>query len=87
MKREIKKMKKAGYRIVYIDETMFTRRTTTDTEWCLPKSNVKIETSKLNEPPLALLSGVSKEKGQEHYKIFPDSVNIIKFKEYLDELR
>ena len=39
------------------------------------------------EPTLALLSGISKEKGQEHFKIFPRSVNIVKFKEYITELR
>ena len=41
----------------------------------------------LTEPTLALLSAISKEKGQEHYKIFKDSVNIVKFKQYLQELR
>ena len=41
----------------------------------------------LNEPTLSLLSGVSKEKGQELFMIFPMSVNIPKFKEYLTKLR
>ena len=37
MKRELAKAKKDGYRVVYIDETMFTRKTVSDTEWTLPK--------------------------------------------------
>ena len=36
---------------------------------------------------MALLSGISKEKGLEHFMLFPRSVNIPKFKEYLVELR
>jgi transposase len=41
----------------------------------------------LQEPTLAVLAAISKEKGQEHYRIFENSVNIQKFKQYLQELR
>jgi len=41
----------------------------------------------LNEPTLALLSGISKEKGQELFMIFERSVDIPKFKEWLARLR
>ena len=41
----------------------------------------------LNEPTLAVLSAISKEKGQEHFKVFDNSVNVQKFKQYLKELR
>ena len=41
----------------------------------------------LQEPKLAVLSTISKEKGQEHFPIFQDSVNVQKFKEYIQELR
>ena len=41
----------------------------------------------LHEPTLAVLAAISKEKGQEHYRIFENSVNIQKFKQYLQELR
>ena len=46
-----------------------------------------VDTKALDEPTLALLAGVSKERGVEHFKIFERSVNIPKFKEYLVELR
>ena len=36
-----------------------------------------------NEPTLAVLAAISKEKGQEHYQVFEDSVNVEKFKQYL----
>ena len=56
-------------------------------EYCLPKQNVAFDQAKLNEPTLALLSGISKERGQEHFMVFQQSVNIPKFKQYLQKLR
>ena len=59
----------------------------TDIEWCRMKENVRVDEAKLNEPTLALLAGISKEKGVEHYKIYPKSVKSAKFKEWLTGLR
>ena len=42
---------------------------------------------RLNEPTLAVLAGVSKDRGLEHFQIFERSVNIPKFIEWLDKLR
>ena len=83
MNRDLAKAKKDGYRVVYIDETCFTRKTCPDTEWSLPKENMAVDTAMLDEPTLALLAGVSKEKGTEHFQIFESSVNVDKFLEYL----
>ena len=37
MKRELAKAKRDGYRLVYLDECMFTRATVPKAEYCLPK--------------------------------------------------
>ena len=37
MKRQLTMARNDGYKIVYLDETVFTRRTPNDTEWALPK--------------------------------------------------
>jgi hypothetical protein len=37
MKRQLTIAKNDGYRIIYLDETMFTRKTVIDSEWTLPK--------------------------------------------------
>ena len=87
MVRDLKKAKRDGYRVIYIDETMFTRATVPRTEYCLPKQNVTVEKAWINEPTMAVLSGISREKGQELYMLFPKSVNIEKFQEYLTKLR
>ena len=72
-----------GYRIIYIDETMFTRKTVPETEWTNKKENMAVDVDRLNEPTLALLCGISKEKGLEHFQIFELSVNIEKFMDYI----
>ena len=46
-----------------------------------------VDVAKLEEPTLALLCGISKEKGTEHFRIFENSVNVDKFIEYLDGLK
>ena len=87
MKRELAKARKDGYKIVYLDETMFTRKTCPDTEWCRQNENMAVDLAKLEEPTLAVLCGISKEVGVELFQIFERSVNVDKFLEYLSNLR
>ena len=83
VKRQLTMARKDQYRIIYIDEKVLSRTTVPKSEWTLPHENVRVDQDKLKEPTLCLLSGISKERGQEHYQIFEDSVNITKFKNYL----
>ena len=87
MKRQLTKLRNQGYRVIYLDETMFTRKTVKQEEWCKPKENFRIEETRLNEPALAMLSGIGKENGLEHFKIYNFSVNTERFIEWLKELR
>ena len=72
---------------MYLDETCFTRRTVASSEWSLPKQNVRVDAAHLNEPTLAVLAAVSREEGLEHYQVYERSVNIPKYKGWLDQLR
>ena len=63
MKKELDKAKKDGFRICYLDETVFTRKTVPKAEYCLPGRNMTVDQAKLEEPTLAMLMGISKEKG------------------------
>ena len=83
----LKRARKDGYRVIYIDETVFTRSTVPRTEYCLPEQNMTVDKSWVNEPTVAVLAGISREKGQELFMQFPKSVNVPKFKEYLAKLR
>ena len=87
MKRLLTRARNDNYRIIYIDETMFTRTTLPETEWARPMENMTVDEAMKNEPTLALLAGISKEKGTEHFMVFEKSVNKVKFKEYLEGIR
>ena len=43
MVREQRKVKQQGYKVVYIDETMFTRRSVPTKEYCLPSKNMTVD--------------------------------------------
>ena len=43
--RQLEKTRKEGYRIIYIDETMFTKAALPTTEYCLPRQNLNIDKS------------------------------------------
>ena len=81
------KARNDGYRVIYIDEICFTRSMVPKTEYSAKGKNMAADLVHLKEPTLAVLSAISKEKGQEHFMIFDDSVNVTKFKKYLQELR
>ena len=83
MKQQLTRARNAGYRFVYIDETVFSRKSMPTSEWSLPKHNYELDQAHWNEPVLALLMGISYEKGREHFEIFRKSVDIPKFKQYL----
>ncbi|MAJ97176.1 MAG: hypothetical protein CMI56_00990 [Parcubacteria group bacterium] len=87
MKRLLTMAKNDGYRMVYADETMFTRKTCPDKEWTRKKENMTVDMAKLAEPTLALLAGISLDKGVEHFQVFNLSVNVEKFQEWLTGLR
>ena len=87
MKRLLTRARNDGYKLIYIDETMFTRSTVPDIEWALPGKNMTVDVALKNEPTLALLAGISKKNGLEHFMVFENSVNKEKFKQYIDGLR
>ena len=87
MKWKLTRAKNEAFRIVYIDETMFTRKTCPDTEWAPKNINMQVDSAKLDDPTIALLCGISKEKGIEHYELFDKLANVVKFKQYCQNLR
>jgi len=76
MKGQLTKARNQGYRIIYLDETCFTRTSVPKVEYCLSGQNMAADLTSLKEPTLAVLSAISKERGQEHFKVFLNSVDI-----------
>ena len=60
MLRELTKAKKDGYRIVYIDETMFTRKSIPSKEYYPLSKNMTVDQSRLNEPTLRSFENLCK---------------------------
>ena len=73
MIRALRRAKRDGFKVIYIDETVFTRSTVPRTEYCLQNRNVTVDKDWINEPTVAVLSGISRERGQELYIQFPKS--------------
>ena len=66
---------------------MVTRRTLPKTDWSQLHSNASYDLSSVNGPPVAVVGAVSREMGLELVMTFPKSVNVKKFKVFLEELR
>jgi hypothetical protein len=76
-----------GFRIVHCDEMMVTRSTFPRREWAAFKENICLDLSALDTRPIAVLGAVSREFGIELMMPFEKSVNIPKFKMFLDAYR
>ena len=85
--QKISDAKAEGRRLIFIDETMFTRKTVAKLEWARKHENAEVDDRLLKEKTYALLMGISEEAGVEQYKIFSKSVNTDKFLEYLQLVR
>ena len=87
MRQELAAIRSQGIKIIFIDETVFTRKAMMKFEWARKHENMAVDEKLLNEPTKALLMGISAEKGVEQYRVFDRSVNIKKFIQYLQMVR
>ena len=76
-----------GFHIVYIDETMITKSTIATHEWSKKNSNYKIDMKNYAKQTVAVIAGISKEYGLDIICTYDRSINIPKFKEFLQNLR
>ena len=77
--REIRFALSQGFRIVYLDEMMVTKSTLPKTEWSHKLHNFRLDLSKIDTTPVAVLCAVSREFGIEQVMLFPRSVDRMKF--------
>ena len=69
------------------DECMITRKTIPTHDWALPYRNSELNADRMKDPAIAIIGAVSREKGFELLMTFPKSINISKYKIFLEELR
>ena len=77
---------KDGYKIYWIDETMFTRSTRKDYEYMVKTKNVEVEQKVFDTKSLAFVGAICLNEGLAFYKTFPKSVNRDKYQEFLHEI-
>ena len=53
----------------------------------MKKTNALIDMGQMNTDPIAILGAVSRERGIEHLMIYRKSLNVDRFKVFLEELR
>ena len=85
--KKVSDLKSEHYRIIYLDETVFTSKTISKSEYTLKRQHLRIPQILVNQPVYALIFAISEEKGIEHSEVFEKSVNKEKFTEYVLGLR
>jgi hypothetical protein len=76
-----------GFRIIQLDEMMVTKRTFPKQDWSKLRSNTSFDFAQTDTKAVAVVGAVSREKGVELIMTWPKSVNVMKFKIFLEELR
>ncbi len=66
---------------------MITKSTIPKKEWSMNRDHIEIDMKDLNRSNVAILAGVSLEFGTDLVMTFPSSVDIPKFKTYIENLR
>ena len=87
MAEELQKFKDRGFRLVFLDETMVTKSTIPKVEWSRPNESFEIDYKQFAEKTIAVLAGISMERGVDLCMQFEKPVNIEKFLVWLEELR
>ena len=87
LKKKVSDLKSEPYRIIYLDETVFTSKTIRKSEYTSNRDHLRITQTLVNQPVYALIFAISEEKGIEYSEVFEKSVNKEKFTEYVLDLR
>jgi len=66
---------------------MVTKRTMPTHEWAAKYDNIKVSYDQFANQTIATIAAISAERGVDHIAMYRDSVNVDKFKLFLQELR
>jgi transposase len=73
--------------VIYLDEVMFTLRSVNTREFSNKYQNIAVDISSINIKTTAVIAAITYEHGVLLHGCFDRSVNIDKFKFFIDELR
>ena len=84
---ELKRAFDEGTLVIYLDEVMFTLRSVNNKEFSNRLQNIEMDYKSINIKTTAVVAAIAHEHGVLYYRCFDRSVNIDKFKVFIDELR
>lgn len=84
---ELKQVAEQGYRVIFIDEMCVTKSTIPTHEYSMKNKPIEIDIKSFSKLTVAVLAGISAQKGVELVMSFDKSVNTDKFFEFLQRLR
>ena len=76
-----------GFRVVQVDEMIVNTKTIQKFDWSKKYQNQRVSQSLSYMEPIAVIGAVSREKGIELMMTFRKSINVTKYKFFLEELR
>ena len=76
-----------GFKIIQLDEFVVTKNTWPTHAWMVKKDNITIDQSKAYNKTLAVVMAISRECGVELVDVYEESINKLKFKLFLQNLR
>ena len=87
MRSEVKDALERNYKLVFVDETMFTTSTVLTHAFSSKKNNIEISQDLMNNEALAVVGGVSADGGLEGYLVEKGSINSDSFIRFLELLK
>ena len=86
MKSQLRKALNQGRRIIYVDEAVFTTATLPSKAFALKGQNIELDEKLVSLPALAVVAGVSSEKGLEAFYTHKRSIDSDSFIQFLISL-
>lgn len=87
MKKEVARAREAGYKIVYIDEVVFSAATMQKKAWAPAHHNIEYLDKRSHMKSQALVAGITQEEGLVAWLIFRRSINQYDYMEFVTQLR
>jgi hypothetical protein len=75
MKEDVRRAVKEGRRVIFTDEAMFTTSTLQDRAYSGKGENIALEEKLVSSPAIAVVAGVSAEKGLEAFYMQSRSID------------
>jgi hypothetical protein len=84
LQQKVQYLLESGYRLIWVDECVYTRTTIATKTWKRSETTVMYKNKSLNIGSIAMIAGVSMEYGLEYYELHDYSINRWIYRDFLD---